>query len=206
MPKGYTTKTEIENYILNTIDDSFNSQIDTWIASVEKVIDNYTGRNFKADNTATARVYDGDDTNELIIDECVEISQVEVGEDLYGESFVTVPSTGTDKYILYPANHTAHNVPIHKIVLTNRDFLKGKQNQKITAKWGYSTTPPEDIRFAATVFVSGVLNQHRQGGDEIKSESIGSYSVTYNTDNGVNSWADFDKAQKILDQYLRLRI
>lgn len=32
-PKGYTNKQAIENYLLIEIDDSFNSQVDAWIAS-----------------------------------------------------------------------------------------------------------------------------------------------------------------------------
>jgi hypothetical protein len=84
--------------------------------------------------------------------------------------------------------------------------MSGKQNHRITGKWGYSETVPADIQFVATVFVGGILNQHRQGGDEIKSEKIGNYQVTYNTDNGSNSWADFAKAKEILDMYKRLLI
>lgn len=206
MSKGYTTKSTVENYILQDIDSSFDSQLDAWIASIERVIDNYTGRNFKADDTASARVYDGDGTNELIVDECIQVTKVETGNDPYGDSFAEIPSTGADKYFTYPANATARMVPIHKISLSARCFPAGQQNNRITAKWGYSATPPEDIQFAACVFVAGVLNQHRQGGDEIKSESIGAYSVTYNSDKGSNSWADFDRAKQILDQYKRLNI
>jgi len=204
--KGYTTKQAIENYMLTEIDDSFDSQIDAWIASVERIIDNYTGRNFKADSTASARVYDGDGTEELIVDECVQVTKVEVGNDTYGDSFSEILSTGSDKYFTYPANATARMVPIHKISLSARCFPAGQQNNRVTAKWGYSVATPEDITFAATVFVAGIANQSRGGGDEIKSESIGAYSVTYNSDKGSNSWADFERAQQILDQYKRLNI
>ncbi len=205
-PKGYTNKQAIENYLLIEIDDSFNSQVDAWMASIERIIDNYTSRNFKADSTASARVYDGDGTNELIVDECIEVTKVEVGNSSYGDSFAEVSSTGADKYFTYPANATARMVPIHKISLSARCFPSGYQNNRVTAKWGYSITPPEDITFAATVFVAGVINQSRGGGDEIKSESIGSYSVTYNSDKGSNSWADFERAKQILDQYKRINI
>lgn len=204
--KGYTTKQAIENYLLTEIDDSFDSQVDAWIASIERIIDNYTGRNFKADASASARVFDGDGSGELLIDECIAVTKVEVGNDSYGDSFAEVPATGSDKYFTYPANATARMVPLHKLSLSARCFPAGQQNNRVTAKWGYSATPPEDITFAATVFVSGVINQSRGGGDEIKSESIGAYSVTYNSDKGSNSWADFERAKEILDQYKRLNI
>jgi len=65
---------------------------------------------------------------------------------------------------------------------------------------------PADIEFAATVFVAGVLNQHRQGGDQIKSESIGNYQVTYNTDKEGDSFGDFTRAKEILSAYTKLNI
>lgn len=204
--KGYTTKTAVENYILQDIDSSFDSQLDAWIAGIEKVIDQYTGRNFKADSAESARVFDGDGSSELLIDECVAITKVEVGEDSYGGSFSEIAATGSERYFTYPANAAVKGVPFHKLVLNSRRWPEGMQNNRVTAKWGYSTTPPEDIQFAACVFVAGVLNQHRQGGEEIKSESIGGYSVTYNTDAENNSWADFERAKQILDSYKRLNI
>ena len=56
MPKGYTNKEAIENYILQEIDVSFDTQLDAWIAGVETIIDQITGRNFIADSAASARV------------------------------------------------------------------------------------------------------------------------------------------------------
>lgn len=204
--KGYTTKEKIENFILQEIDDTFNTQIDEWIAAVERIIDNITGRNFKADSSASARVFDGDGTSELIVDECVEVTVVEVGNDGVGSSFSTIPSTGSDRYFTYPANHTSKQMAINKIALSARVFPCGMQNNRITAKWGYSATPPDDIVFAATVFVAGICNQQILGGSEIKSETIGNYSVSYNTDKGDNSWADFERAKSIIAQMSLLRI
>jgi len=204
--KGYTTKTKIENYILQDIDSSFDSQIQSWIEGIERIIDQITGRNFIADSAASARVFDGDGSNELLIDECVAITKVEAGNDGYGGSFTEVLATGADKYFTEPANAIAKGYPIHKVTLRSKSWLEGIQNQRITAKWGYSTAVPADIEFAATVFVAGVLNQHRQGGDQIKSESIGNYQVTYNTDKEGDSFGDFTRAKEILSAYTKLNI
>jgi hypothetical protein len=46
MPKGYTTKEAIENYMLIKIDSSFDAQINSWIEAVETYIDRYTRRDF----------------------------------------------------------------------------------------------------------------------------------------------------------------
>jgi hypothetical protein len=204
--KGYTTEEIIENYILQNIDSSFSSQIDAWIEDFEKFIDNYTGRNFKADTSASARLFDGDGSQDLLIDEAVTITKVEVGQDSYGGTFSEVGTTGSDKYLTYPENASVKGYPIYKLVLNARRWSEGLQNNRITAKWGYSVTVPADITFVTTVLVAGVLNQHRQGGDEIKSEKIGNYQVTYNTDSGNNSFADLGRAMEMLDMYKKLRI
>lgn len=197
MKKGYTTLEQIENYLSKEVDSTFYTQIDSWIASMEKFIDNYTDRNFKADSVASARVYDGDNTDELLIDECIEVIKLEIGEN----------NTNVTKYFTYPANASARGVPIHKIRMEDATFPCGLQNNRVTAKWGYSANVPDDIMFATTVFVSGILNDSLGGGEgEIKSESIGSYSVTYGGDSGSNSWADFERAKQILDQYKRINI
>jgi len=201
--KGYTNETNVEAYGLIDIDASFSSVIDSWIEGVENTIDQITGRNFIADDTASARVFDGNGSRELIIDDAIEITTVEAGLDDYGGNFIEIPATGSNRYFTEPANHAAKNVPITKIMLRARRFPSGIQNNRITAKWGYSETVPSDIEFVATVFTFGIANQQRQGGNSVKSEKIGNYSVTYNSENGRNSWGDFERALEILDSYKR---
>jgi len=58
----------------------------------------------------------------------------------------------------------------------------------------------------ATVLVAGIINEQRQGGSEVKSERIGNYQVTYNSDKGSNSFADLKRAIEIIDQYRRINI
>jgi len=204
--KGYTTKTKVENYILQDIDSSFDTQIDNWIEGIEKTIEQITGRIFIADAVASARLYDGDGTQELLIDDCISVSKVEVGEDDYGNTFTEIVATGSDRYFLEPVNYSSRGWPISRIILRARTWAEGRQNNRITARWGYSTAVPKDIEFACTVLVAGILNQHRQGGDEIKSEKIGNYQVTYNTELGDNSFADFKNAMSILESYTKLNI
>jgi len=206
MSKGYTTETKIEDYILTDIDARLSASVDQWISAMEKLIDNITGRNFIADSVASIRYYDGDDDQELLIDDAIAISKVEVGNDSYGGSFTEIQSTGSDRYFTDPANNSAKGLPINKLTLNTRRWPEGKQNNKITARWGYSAAVPNDISFATTVFVAGIINQNRQGGDEVKSEKIGNYTVTYNTDSANNSWADFENAKAILDSYKKINI
>lgn len=201
--KGYTTEVHIENYMLKEIDPSFATVINDWIEGVENTIDLITGRNFKADTDATARLFDGDDDIKLIIDDCVEITLVERGTDDYGGAFETIPATGSERYFSHPANHTAIKKPITSLSLRADRWTLGTQNHRITAKWGYSIEVPADIRRVATVLVAGIINAHSPSGQEIKSERIGNYQVTYNSEKGNNSLADFEEAKLMLDSYKR---
>jgi len=206
MAKGYTTEAKIENYILTEIDASYAATVTDIIESVEDTIDLETGRNFIADTTATARLFNGQGDRALIIDDAIEITLVEVGLDDFGGSFLTIGNTGSNRYFTEPANHVAKLKPVTKLLLRDRVFTTGVQNHRITGKWGYSENVPSNISFAATVFVAGILNQSRQGGDQIKSERIGNYQVTYNSDNGKDSWSDFERAMEILNNYKRYHL
>lgn len=203
--KGYTTKSKIENYTLVDIDAAFNTQVDEWIEAVEQEIDLRTGRNFIADSAATARLYNGSGTDVLIIDDAVEVTTVEVGLDSYGGSFLALSATGADRYFLEPANYTVDNVPVTRIRLSARQWAGGTQNARITAKWGYSASVPQQISFIATVLVAGIINEQRGGGDKITMESIGNYKVSYDV-NDENGIADFKNAMRSLDSYKRYRL
>ena len=203
-PKGYTSKAAIERYGSITIDNSMNAQLDEYIASVEETIDLITGRNFKADTLATARFFNGNGERKLVIDDAVEITVVENGQDEYGGTFQTIAATGPNRYFTEPANHLATKEPITTLFLSNDVFTPGRQNIRVTGKWGYSVEVPAAIKRAATVFVFGILtNEQSVSARDIKSEKIGSYSVTYDPDTKRGSWADFESAMESLTAYKR---
>jgi len=194
--KGYTTRAKIENFLLITVEEYFYDQVDDFIDDVERFIDELTGRNFVADEEASARLYNGDNTNELEIDDCIEIETVELGDGFYAESFAE-----TEEYIALPANALAKGFPIKAIHLKEDIFTKGLQNHRITAKWGYSENCPGDVSMAATILASHLWKFGRGGiTGGISQEKIGNYSVTYESDRDK---ADFDRAIAILDKYKR---
>ena len=129
--KGYTSRIEIQNYLLITIDASQQAQVDAWITGMEAYVDRMTGRNFIADAVASEKKYDGDNTGVLLIDDCVEVSEITIDD---GDPL------DTDDYYLYPANE----LPKRKIKYPGGTFPRGYQNISVTAKWGYSVTVPED--------------------------------------------------------------
>lgn len=179
--RGYTTKSEIENYLLKNIDASFDDQIDNWIGAMESYVEKETGRVFIADESFSTKKYDGDNEDNLIIDDCIEIDSV------------TVEDKEVD-YFSYPANST----PITKLILEDDYFDKGLQNVEVSAKWGYSEEVPDDIKFAVTVLVAGIVND--QSGEGVSSETIGPYSVTYKDKKELS---DFENVKKILEKYKR---
>lgn len=199
----YTDQSAIENYLLIDVDATYLDQLDEWIEGVSREIMHITGRQFLADAEASERVFDGDSTPELLIDDCVEITKVERGNDTYGGSFTEVSEGGASGYVALPNNYAARGVPIRKLLYRGGEWGTGEQNQRITAKWGYAAEVPADIKFAATVIVAGILNATRKDQGEIQSERIGNYSVSYRDEKG---WADLENVKQTLASYKRYRI
>lgn len=98
----------------------------------------------------------------------------------------------------YPANHAADDLPISELRNLGTIFYKGFQNIKIKAKWGYSVTAPTDIITVTTILVAGIINYSLNAEGEVKTMSIGRYSVTYKDE---KSWQDFDRIKGILEYY-----
>ena len=190
--KGYTNEAQVQSILNSSV-----SVSDTDLEIAENIVDNYTGRNFIADAVASVRYYDGNDSDRLAIDDCVEISSIEVnGDRIQSSGFLTV-----NNYYLYPDNYESKGLPIDLIVLYDNYFYKGNQNQKITAKWGYSVECPADVSFATAVICAGIINFNSSS--NIKSENIGNYSVSYETEDG---WASFNKAKTILLNYRKIEL
>jgi len=185
----YTDKISLQNYLLTNIDASFNTQITEWITMASRHIDRQTNRTFVPPTEDTEKLYDGNNSNVLIVDDLLEITTLKIDG-------VTISS---DDYAIYPANKN----PKTKIMLKYRVFDLGLQNVEVTGQFGYGTEVPPEIKWACTVLVSGIINASNQHEGEIQSESIGRYSVTYNTQKQLN---DFDEAKKIITMYKRYAI
>ena len=193
--RGYTTSSKIEIYLGQTITDSLSP----FILSAQQFIEDYCSRIFLADTVASLRYFDGNGRSSIRIDDCVEVTVVEIGLDSYGTTFVT-PLLSNFKFL--PNNAVVQGLPITEIVSKDYAFTSGLQNQKVTARWGNSDCVPDDIKFIATILASGMyLNS--KGAGSITSESIGQYSVSYKND---NNWSDFKSIYSVLDRYKKLSI
>lgn len=196
--KEYTSKVQIEEFLRITITRS----LDDIILGVQDFIEEYTGTIFRACSVASARYFNGNDQQLLMIDDAVEITKVEIGEDFFGNTFTEVLGTGMDRYLKVPENAVAKNKPITGVLLTERVFLKGIQNQKITAKWGYCSMPPAGIQTVATILAAGIY-QNRFGAKGTNSETIGTYQVSYDTQ---DKYDQFKSALKLLDTYRKFNL
>ena len=72
----YTSKSNIQNFLLINIDASFNSQINEWISAVEEYINDYCGREFEQE-AVTEKLYDGDGTKEILLDDLLTLTRIE---------------------------------------------------------------------------------------------------------------------------------
>lgn len=172
--KGYTSEAKINEFLQVTIPTGkANSAMET----AEKMIDNITGRSFIAIATANERYYNGNGLQTLSIDDCVEVTKVEIANDYYGTTFNDIAS---GNYILEPRGYASLGQCIKRLTVKNIVFPYGNGNVKVTAKWGYSTACPADISQVATIIASFLYKYGASGSiGGLKSESIGEYSVSY---------------------------
>lgn len=203
-PKGYIDIAAIEDYLLIDIEEGFESRVKEWIAMIEAFVEKETGRVFIADEAVSTKKYQVEPTpsqnigkyvkviKELFIDDCVEVTELKIDGSV----------VSTDDYLFYPMNE----LPVTRIKLKDAVgdyFTIGEQNIEVKAKWGFSEACPADISFVVTILVAGIINFSGDMEGEVKTESIGNYSVTYKD---KKDWQDFERAQKILRQYSKLNI
>ena len=183
----YTTKTNIEKYLVITIDASYNTKVAEWIEAMSRFMDKKTGRTLvEADETT--RKYDGDGTDTVLIDNCNTITAVES------------PNGTAISPIEYPANSESKT----KLVLDGDYFAKGLQNVEVTGKFGvFADDVPDDIEFAATVLVAGIVYNSMNQKDDISSETVGKYSVSYK---GARERADYKQALDIINTYKKITV
>ena len=206
---AYTNEKRIENYLMANIDPSFviaagENQITEWIDVAELYINRYTGRKdgFEEDEVASVRYYDGNGKTEIEIDDCTTITSVEILEASGTDIAYTLTEGLDNDYIVHPYNE----LPTYRLVIIPNAQVgvwpSGKMRIKITAKWGYATDVPEDIRLAATMLVAGVIEKGLRGG-KIRSETLGDYSVTYAD---MEESAQYMDVRGILDNYKIFKI
>lgn len=191
--KKYTSESKLNTFLEIEIE---AGHADDAILQATALIDKLTGRNFIADTTETERLFDGKGTPNLLIDDCISISEVKAGSDYYGDSKTTLASTD---YMKMPNNYAAKELPISQLHYKNAYWQPGIQNHSVKAKWGFSLVAPKNIELAATILAAGIYQYNRGGGSgDVSSESIGNYSVSYANEEG---WKNYKRALTIIQSY-----
>lgn len=189
----YTSVSKIENYLLINIDPTYVDQVDSIILGVSKLFDRMTNRKLVAEEEDAVAYFDGNGKPALLVGDLVEVTTLELG-DSFGDNLTEVDD---DDFMTYPKDE---GEPKHTIVLKSGCFPDGIQNIKVTGKIGAYASTPADIELAATVIAAGILNNQLKGNQAKKSETIGSYSVSYSDDRG---FADYDRSLATLESYKR---
>lgn len=190
---NYTTIEAVEAYTGIEIESGSEATVEEYIEGVSRYFDQMTDRKLVADEEesgeeADYRVYDGSGSAWLPVDDYVELLSVEIGGDFI-TSLEVVTNVGT-----YPI------IAPHRKVYRPSGFPAGIQNVRVAARWGYLSELSKDLKFAATVVVSGIVTAKQPGVQAKKSEKIGNYQVVYTDDKGI---ADYERALAILDGYKR---
>lgn len=191
----YTTPQNVEDYLLIEIEDNFETTVEQWIEAVSRMMDRYCGRTLVADEEDTTQYFNGNGKDVFVPDDVLEITTLKLG-DQYGDNLVEVTGYG-----VYPRGGSE---PIRKILLRSGSFTAGVQNIEVVGRFGLFSELPADIELCATMLVADIVKTSKgQGTKEVKSESIGSYSVSYDTVKELPSFLD---AMRMLEPYKKLSL
>jgi len=197
MEKQYCTIEDIENYLLIEISPEFEEQVEKWISAVSKEMDILANRVLVAPVVGSgdeyeSKYYDGNNDRYLSIDDCQSIQEVIIGEE-FGDNPVTLEATD---YVINPKTP-----PISQIILKTSYFPLGIQNITIKGSFGLMAEITDDLSLACAVLVAGIINSQNNDNQTKKSESIGSYSVTYGDEKG---FSDYEGALNTINSYRKI--
>lgn len=179
----YTTKAQVQDYMQTDIDASLDTRIAQYITAMSEYADEVAGYPIYRDET-TAKKYDGDGTDEIMIEPVHTITEVTLGEE-------TITPTK------WPYNRDIKRM----LLLDGEYFTKGLANIEVTGTHCLETALPKKVEWAVTVLVAGIVNHLKNQDEGVRSEKIGEYQVTY-IDKGQRS--DFKMALDILKRYRTL--
>lgn len=187
-----TTKAEIENYLITTIDPSFDTQIALWISAMQEYINTLANRKVVADDTESTLYYTGNKAPVLFIDDFNTITEVKV------DDVVVAPAD----YVAKPFNLPYKNQLKYK---TGSSWYSEEGAIEVTGRAGMydKDAIPEDIRWACMILVAGIVQSSSNDNKNIQSETIGRYTVSYKTD---TQKMDYKNAIEIARSYRRSSI
>ena len=180
----YTTKLDVQNYLLKTIGTSFDAALTSHIAAMSEYIDRTIGYPLHR-TTETERKYDGTGNNFLKIDPVHTITSVTVGGEALDMTFEAVQR---------PYNTDTKT----ELILQLKSFPQGLANVSVTGIHCLRKELPEQIKWACTVLVALTVQQVDEQREGVQSEKIGDYSVTYQDQ---KQRGDLIRAKEIINSF-----
>ncbi len=173
---GYSTISEISNYLLVTIDSSLNTQVDSWISAAEHYVNNFTGYTTASGmalenvvNEISEAHVDGDQN--LVIhprkSPVTTVSGITIikGSIINIQLNLTNPANGTNRYVL-PTQGRYIVYPSYELTITSSTILHNFINVKYsrfftqTSYQGGYATIPQDVTLATTMIASDIVMRH----------------------------------------------
>lgn len=188
-----TTKEEIENYLITTIDPSFDTQITLWIKAMQEYINTLANRKVVADDAPSTLYYTGNNADTLFIDDFNSITEVKLSGDVLD----------ADDYVKKPFNLPYKNQLKFKTGAKWSNLVEGDIEVTGIAGMYDKDAIPEDLRWACMILVAGIVQSSSNDNKNIQSETIGRYTVSYKTD---TQKMDYKNAIEIARSYRRSSI
>lgn len=163
-----TTLEAVKTY-LGTDATGQDALLESLIESVSEAVEHYCGREFAL--ARRVEFHDGQATASLVL-RCRPVTEIHSIHDDMGRVFAPGTEIPATRLVLYPGEGVVR--------LSGGYFAPGLRNLRVEYTAGYDPIPPA-IGQAATILVAHFRARASGGADAIASESLGSYTVSYDT-------------------------
>ena len=168
----YATTAELkadvpDSPLFDPADESYDVVLGKMITAASRLIDKYVGgfeNCFYPSTDTETRYYDGNGEDQIWIDPLLSLTSLAVSESGgRAASDYTTWTLNTDFYT-YPY----HTTPYEKLIVDNDAGSKGtfgttRKGVKIVGVWGYSSTPPADVKQACKIQAMRWFMRAKQG-------------------------------------------
>lgn len=202
----YCTVTEVKAQIDKSQADHDTIIDEVVIPGISRMIDRFCRRpdGFVAGSTATAREYAGNGQTVQWMDECTEVTLVEVKDSASDTAYVEWAAAKWQAATGDPRKPDFNRTPYRFLIVTadneydvftdgryttRRGFRPVSELQRsvptvrITAKWGYATTVPSEIKLACIIEAARVYKRGLSAfGDTLTNVKMGQLMYTKNLD------------------------
>jgi len=192
---NYTTVAKVKASLdIPTGTSSEDTAIEAAIDAAEGEIDNWCGRTFVADGSASARVYKPSNNVVVLTDDFYTDTGLVVKQDDSNDGTYSTTLTLTTDYIV-EGNSAPYNV-IRSVSSPFPRYTSERPTVQVTAKWGYASTVPSPVQQAALLLGARIFQR--------KSSPLGVMAGVINEFGPVRvSRIDFD-VRALLAGYRRI--